>query len=244
MEIDKVILAAPGEMSLHDALHIGGRRATDMVINALAPQPGVHILDVGCGLGGTARALAGRGCRVSAIDLDRHLIDAAEKLTVHAGLSAAIDFRVADALSMPFPDAEFDAAITMHLSMTIADKLSLYREIARVLKPGAILAIYDVMQGDVEIPPLFPLPWCDTAEHHFLVTPDAVVTMLHDCGFKVDAREDQTGFATTALEKAIRSGRHSAAAPADFPDRIGHLAAAIANQSFVVEQILARKITS
>ena len=107
-----------------------------------------HILDVGSGLGGPARYMAKRfGCRVSGIDLTAEFCDVARHLSALLGLEERVSISHGDALAMPFGDAVFDGAYSMNVSMNIADKRALYREIHCVIKPGAWLMLSEVAQG-------------------------------------------------------------------------------------------------
>ena len=69
---------------------------------------------------------------------------------------------------MPFADAAFDGAFSMNVSMNIADKRALYREIHRVLRPGAWLGLLEVQGPGGE--PDYPTPWARTAATSFLAT--------------------------------------------------------------------------
>ena len=94
---------------------------------------------------GPARYLARRfGCRVSGIDLTAEFCDVARHLAAHLGLEERVSIRQGDALAMPFGGAAFDGAYSMNVSMNIADKRALYREIHRVIKPGAWLMLSEV----------------------------------------------------------------------------------------------------
>ena len=100
--------------------------------------PADHILDIGSGIGGPARYFAHRfGCNVTGIDLTAEFCDVADDLTRLLGLEGKVRFEVGDALAMPFATGGFDGAYSMNVSMNIADKGGFYREIHRVLKPGA-----------------------------------------------------------------------------------------------------------
>ena|SRR5690242_13189491 len=98
---------------------------------------GVYVLDLGCGLGGASRYLAAEcGCRVAAIDLTPNFVKGARILTARCGLAERIEFRQANAVALPFKDGIFDHVWSYAVTMNIADKEGLGREVARVLKPG------------------------------------------------------------------------------------------------------------
>jgi SAM-dependent methyltransferase len=153
---------APEQLAPVDEFHIGGRAATIHGVSKMGLTTADHVLDVGCGIGGATRYLASTvGCRVTGIDLTPAYIAAAEDLASRTGLADRVTYRVASALAMPFEDGTFDAAITLHVAMNIADRGGLYREVARVLKPGAVFCIYDVMKGH-SAGLKFPVPWAES----------------------------------------------------------------------------------
>ena len=90
-------------------------------------EPGSRVLDVGCGLGGSARYLAAEHqCQVTGIDLTQEYVDVADALAGMVGLRDRVAFRQASALEMPFDDASFDVVWTQHVQMNIADKQAFY----------------------------------------------------------------------------------------------------------------------
>ena len=100
-------------------------------------------------------------------------------------------FEVADALSLPFPDARFDVAWTQHVQMNIADKDRFLAEIFRVLVPGGRLALYDILQGPGgEV--AYPMPWASHPSMSHLATPGAFRAAMERAGFVVESWEDVT----------------------------------------------------
>jgi len=88
--------------------------------------------------------------------------------TVFQGDSSNAFREVVDggALALPFPDNAFDVATLIHVGMNIEDKAKLCSEVHRVLRPGSLFGIYDVMKtGDGEL--TYPVPWATTAESSF-----------------------------------------------------------------------------
>ena len=169
----------------YDQFHGRGLEATLEIAGLMQAGPADHILDIGSGIGGPARYFANRfGCRVTGIDLTPEFCDVARHLTRLLDLEDRITFEVGDALAMPFADASFDGAYSMNVSMNIADKGGFYREIHRVLKPGAWLVLSEVAQGeggDLD----YPTPWAGSARTSFLSTPEETRRGVLKAGFDV-----------------------------------------------------------
>ena len=176
----------------YDHFHGRGLEATEDMADRLQVSGTDHVLDVGSGIGGPARYVARRfGCRVSGIDLTAEFCDVARHLTSRLGLSERVSFEQGDALAMPFSDAAFDGAFSMNVSMNIADKRALYREIHRVLKPGAWLGLLEVVQGPGGEPD-YPTPWARTAATSFLATEAETRENLAASGFAIEHLRDTT----------------------------------------------------
>jgi ubiquinone/menaquinone biosynthesis C-methylase UbiE len=188
-DIDKLGTA---DLATVDEFHIRGRKATLELAHSLGLVASSHVLDIGSGLGGPARTVAETyGCRVTGIDLTPAFCDAASTLSGWVGLDDRVAFRQGDATSLPFDEAEFDAAMTIHVAMNIAAKDRMYAEARRVLKPGGRFAVYDVLQGEGgEV--LFPVPWAREPSISYLATPDAMESLLASAGFRTLAVNDST----------------------------------------------------
>ena len=193
----------PDDLAPFEELHIGGREATRYLVARLDLGPDHQVLDVGCGIGGAARYMASRaGCRVTGIDITPAFIQAAVTLTAAVGLDDKVRFEVGSALSLPYEDDRFDALVTLHAAMNIVDRPLLYREMARVLKPGGKLALYDVMrqrQGGLR----FPLPWADTPDISHLLTPEQTRALLQEAGLVVLEVEDRRAIAPEFFRRAL-----------------------------------------
>ena len=131
----------------HDQDHFGGIEANDILTAKAGIQRSHHVLDVCSGMGGPARYLAHRiGCRVTGLDLTRSRYESAIRLTQLAKLSRLVDFRLGDALNMPFEDASFDIVIGQEAWCHVPDKPRLIAECARVVKPGGVIAFTDILR--------------------------------------------------------------------------------------------------
>ena len=181
----------PNDLAPFDHLHTGGVAATRKLVGLLAPRAADHVLDVGCGLGGPARLLAAlTGCRVTGIDLTPGFVETAQAFCALTGLAERVDICQGSALDLPFPDAHFDAAWHIHMSMNVPDKPRMYREIGRVLRPGARLALHDPVAGPART--TYPVPWADSAASSFLLRADELVDVIAAAGFDLEVREDAT----------------------------------------------------
>ena len=91
--------------------------------------------------------------------------------------------------------------------MNIPDKRALYAEIARLLRPGGRLALYELMRGPGE-PPHYPVPWAGDPALSFLQSPAETRALLAELGFRELAWDD-----LTAATVAARGGQAPAAPP-------------------------------
>jgi ubiquinone/menaquinone biosynthesis C-methylase UbiE len=169
----------------YDQFHGRGLEATVEVANLLQTDASDHLLDIGSGIGGPARYFAHRfGCEVTGIDLTAEFCDVARDLTRVLGLDSKVRFEHGNALAMPFAKGSFDGAYSMNVSMNIADKEALYREIHRVLKPRGWLMLSEIAKGTGGDPD-YPTPWANSAHTSFLSTPKETRSGLLDAGFEV-----------------------------------------------------------
>lgn len=185
----------PADLSPVDEFHIGGLQATEDLAAQLPIKPGLALLDVGCGIGGPSRYFAGeRGCRVTGIDLTEEFVRVAEALTRRVGLAGRATFRQGSALALPFESASFDGAYMLHVGMNIEDKAGVFKEVRRVLKPGGVFAVYDVMrEKDGALG--YPVPWASSAETSFVESAPAYRRALDAAGFAIEKERSRRDFA-------------------------------------------------
>jgi ubiquinone/menaquinone biosynthesis C-methylase UbiE len=178
-----------------DEFHIGGRLATDHLLDQLNFSELDHVLDVGCGLGGAARYVVNKyNNSVTGIDLTQEYIDVGKALCAWVGLEKQVALCQGSALSMPFEDEAFDGAIILHVGMNIEDKAKLFSEVYRVLRPGASFGVYDVMQiNEGEL--TYPVPWATEKSTSSLASPDQYKQALSHAGFKVSEYSARREFA-------------------------------------------------
>ena len=217
-----------------DEFHIGGRPATWELCEQLGIDAATSVLDLGCGIGGTARYMATAfGCAVTGVDLTPEYIDVARVLAERTGPTDRLAFETASALSMPFQNASFDRAVQLHVGMNVADKSGLFREVRRLLRPGGRFGIYDIMRvNDRAIE--FPMPWATDAAMSF-VEPVAVYrSELVSAGFTIESERNRGDFATGFFQAV---GARVAAGPPplglhvimgdDAPTKVANMVAAV-----------------
>jgi SAM-dependent methyltransferase len=212
----------PDDLAPLDEFHIRGRTATLEIIDALGLTADSRALDLGSGLGGPARTLAGlTGCTVTGIDLTPEFCEAATALSEWTGLSDRTRFHVGDATATGLPDAAVDAALTVHVAMNIADKAALYAEAFRVLRPGGRFVAYDVLQGeggDVH----YPVPWADDPSTSFLATPEDMRELLPAAGFDVLSEVDSSDESLVWFQQMRARIERDGPPPVTFATFLGH----------------------
>ena len=178
-----------------DEFHVRGREATLELVEAADFARDMNVVDLGSGVGGPARVLAARsGARVTGIDLNGDYCETATRLAAWVGLGDRVSFRQGDVTALPFEDAAFDGAWTVHVGMFVADKAALYGEAARVLKPGARFAIYDAFAvPGAEM--TYPVPWAASSDKDFALSLQDMTAALDAAGFDVVAITDVTAAA-------------------------------------------------
>jgi sarcosine/dimethylglycine N-methyltransferase len=195
----------PQQLSAFDQFHTRGLAATIELARLAEITAEMAVLDLGSGVGGPARFLAGTyGCRVTGVDLSPSFVEAARYLTERTGQSGQVSFRAASALALPFEDDGFDVVFSQHVSMNISDRARLYREIRRVLKPGGRFATFDVVSQDGE--PHYPVPWARTPATSFLLTAPATREAIESAGFRALAWQDDTEAAKSWISMLRASG--------------------------------------
>lgn len=108
-------------------------------IHGLAIPAGSRVLDVACGTGNLAIPLARSGCIVTGVDIAPNLLEQARERARAEGLN--IRFDEGDAEQLPYPDASFDAVVTMFGAMFAPRPELTASEMARVLKSGGQLGM-------------------------------------------------------------------------------------------------------
>ena len=117
---------SPDELGALDHFHTGGLRASRELLELAKIGAADRVLDIGAGLGGSARLLASTtGCRVDCIEMSADYCAGAVLLNRLPGLENRIDVHQGSALDMPFSDDSFDVVWMQNVGMNIEDKETL-----------------------------------------------------------------------------------------------------------------------
>lgn len=240
----------PDQLAPIEEFHVGGRMATDAVLDDLGIGQGERALDIGCGTGGTSRHAAARfGCSVEGIDLTESFIETGNVITSWFALGGKVRLHQGSALSLPFGDGAFDLAWMFHVGMNIQAKRDLFAEVFRVLRPGGRFLVYDIMRGEDAATPLaFPVPWASGPHTSFVCPPEQYIGDLNAAGFtitKAEPRRDladrffaqlaaQSGEPRPAISLAMIMGEHAR-------EKTGNLKQVYETGRVVPVQILCRK---
>lgn len=199
VSIDDVINAYSGpvgtlwELLMGEEIHVGGAEDTDILARLAGFRNHIHVLDICSALGGPARHLAKNyGCRVTGIDATQAMVTEAKKRTSAAGLSDRVDFRLGNALDLPFRASTFDIVWGQDAWCYVTDKERLIKEGGRVIKPGGTLAFTDWIETgnmtDEERERLLSFMIFPDLE-----TPDGYSDLLVQNGWEVTTTSDLSG---------------------------------------------------
>jgi SAM-dependent methyltransferase len=192
------------------------------LLDVLAPEQGMRVLDVGCGFGGTALAIAARGAEVRGVDISPPMIQRARERAAEAGLDAA--FAVGDAQEA-FLGGPHDAVTSRFGVMFFADPVRAFRNFAQATRAGGRLvfvcwqpldrnpwmnAASDVLRGLLENPPPPPPPGAGpfafgNTEYLDQVLTDAGWTAISIAPFETPLRMGGDNGVEGAVEQALSS---------------------------------------
>ena len=116
---------------------------------ALQLEPGTVVADLGCGIGGPLLEIArATGANIVGVNVNEYQLDKARSAVQQAGLSHLADFLQCDFLSVDAADESFDAIYSIEASCCAPDKLGIYSEAFRLLKPGGRFGAYEYCMTD------------------------------------------------------------------------------------------------
>lgn len=187
-----------------DAFHIRGIESTKEIAELIKIIPAYNILDIGCGLGGSARYLASNyGCHITGIDITEEYCKTATGLSKLLNLEDKTEFHHADAINLPFENEEFDIVWSEHVQMNVEKKQNYFREIYRVLKPKGKLVFYEVFKG-IRNNIFYPVPWAENSSTNFLSEQNEIKSFLETLYFKIEYWEDKTDLSKNWFNTTVK----------------------------------------
>ncbi len=180
----------------------GGEGNVDRIVEGVDLQ-GKRVLELGSGAGGGTLVLASKyGAKVVGLELEASLVELSSQYARDAGLSDKIEFRCVEAGLLPVEDASFDAFYTSGVICYIEDRLSLFRDVLRILKPGGMLLGYDwfltTLSDDIN-------HWMKAAGLHlFPDTPQGYANWMREAGFENLSHSDASDWYRIRAAEELR----------------------------------------
>jgi SAM-dependent methyltransferase len=120
-------------------IHPGGRKATEELLGLAALAPDQQVLDIGCGVGTTAVAMAKQFMvTVIAADVSADMLDRASANVDAAGVRDRVSVEAADICALPYADGQFDRVVAEAVTMFV-DRDQAISELVRVCRPGGLV---------------------------------------------------------------------------------------------------------
>lgn len=201
------------------------RRLDERVVSLAALADGQRVLDVGCGLGATLERIARlhRGMELAGLNVDLRQLAACRDLD--PGPGNRISWVGADAVQLPFPAASWDRVLCVEAMFHFPSRRRFYEEAARVLAPGGVMVVTDIVTSPgpgADASPLLAAlvegygPWPDAMgrdSDHAVLARDAGLEILQALDVTEGTRPSHRFTAPAcALDEAPDTGSRAAVA--------------------------------
>jgi cyclopropane fatty-acyl-phospholipid synthase-like methyltransferase len=182
---------------------------TNREMAALADiKPGQHVLDAGCGVGGSSLFLAQQfNCQVKGITLSTKQSAIALQEIAKLKLEGQIDISIQDYTQTNFADESFDVVWACESSCYAKPKTSFLQEAFRLLKPGGTLVVADyfLTESGIQDKNQFIRNWGDTWAIEEFNTAENFIEPLDKLGFRLSNKVDFTQHITPSSRRMYRS---------------------------------------
>jgi sterol 24-C-methyltransferase len=107
------------------------------------------VMDIGCGVGGPLRNIAKfSDARIVGLNNNEYQVSRARRIAAQSGLENQVSFLKGDFMNIPVPEATFDAAYAIEATCHAPDRVGVYSQIFKILKPGGMFASYEWVLTD------------------------------------------------------------------------------------------------
>jgi len=121
--------------------------------NRLGLTESSKAIDIGCGVGGPLRNIATfSGAKIVGLNNNEYQLSRARRIAQQSGLEGQASYLKGDFMKIQVPDATFDAAYAIEATCHAPDRVGVYSEIFRILKPGGRFASYEWAMTDIYDP--------------------------------------------------------------------------------------------
>ncbi|MEM7320734.1 MAG: class I SAM-dependent methyltransferase, partial [Pseudomonadota bacterium] len=205
---------SPEDLKPLDEFHTGGVKATVELLDQLPIVAQTRVLDLGCGIGGTARHIAAKtGAHVTGVDLTLHFVEVGQRLNEMVGMADKVSLRQGSVVDLPLIEDAFDLVTMFHVGMNVPDKAKIFTEANRVLSPGGVFALFDVMRMDEEGDLIFPMPWAEEQSFSFVEPATAYIDAGEAAGLMFKSIRNRKEFAEEFFDEAFARLKDSGGPP-------------------------------
>lgn len=165
--IGEIDLAGLRQPEIDDMMHALENAQVDLILGAMSDLgPSHRVFDGGSGRGGTAVLLnRARGCRYDGANISSYQLAFSRDLVRRLGIADRVRFHRINMRQTPFANATFEWALTNETTMYVMNLRELFREFARILKPGGR---YVCMTWAVSALHPDPRPYIAPIDRHYL----------------------------------------------------------------------------
>jgi len=121
--------------------------------NRIGLTEGMKAIDIGCGVGGPLRNIAKfSGAKIVGLNNNEYQVGRARRIAEQSGLAGQASYLKGDFMNIPVPEETFDAAYAIEATCHAPDRVGVYSQIFKILKPGGKFATYEWAMTDVYDP--------------------------------------------------------------------------------------------
>jgi len=182
----------------------GGAETTSMLTKDLGLTPDMKVLDIACGIGGSAFLMAREyGVQVHGVDLSTNMLGIAKEYREQSepDVKHRVQFHMEDVTTMSYPDSFYDLVYSRDAIMHIEDKRALYKNFYNTLKPGGQLLVTDYCWGNMEHTEKF-LNYVAQRNYH-LLNVEEYGKILESVGFKNVKAVDKTDLMVEVMYREL-----------------------------------------